>query len=401
MIGDEALVPPKTVPAACRRRCRRPRRRCSGRRPRRRRRRCALRRSRCRCLPGRLGVVRRAAGAGAAPRRLGPAAGAGVPGQRGAADRGDVRDGGRVLHAVAAVAGARGDRHARVVEVDGVGGSARPRRRRRSCWRRTSRPARPPCSTAVPRLADGWPRSPRPAGCGSSGRSPRPCRGRARSRPAQPVSGAGQGGAAGLVDLAEAAVRGGARRQAVLASGRRPGRTRRSGRRRRRRWRRSGRRRRSSSAACRRSAGRPGRSPAGSALRLDGGFARTSVRTSARQVTCPARAGSGHARLTGTAARGSVSAAEGSGGRRDGRWPRAEARANAANAASPARLSCRARVDDILLPSSREPHSCRQPSITANRSFTSGGHFLELFGPVMGPYIIRCPPGDAINLMPT
>src|SRR5689334_4474127 len=126
-------------------------------------------------------------------------------------------------------------------------------------------------------------------------------------------------------------------------------------------------------------------------------WGRTSVRTSARQVTCPARAGPGHARLTGTAASGSATAPADAASVD----VETEARANATSAASPVRLSRRARVDDILLPSSREPYSRRQPLITANRSFTSGSHFLELFDPVMGSHIIRFPPGDAINLEPT
>src|ERR1700722_16645254 len=66
-------------------------------------------------LPGRLGVVRGAARAGAVPHRLGPAtAGAGVGAQRGAADGGPVLRGGRVLDAVTTVTRGGGDRHARV-----------------------------------------------------------------------------------------------------------------------------------------------------------------------------------------------------------------------------------------------------------------------------------------------
>ena len=71
-------------------------------------------------LERRLGHRDRAAAAGAAPGGFGPAAGAAALGQRGAADRGDVLRGGRVADAVAGVAGAGGDRDARVVEVAGV-----------------------------------------------------------------------------------------------------------------------------------------------------------------------------------------------------------------------------------------------------------------------------------------
>src|SRR5439155_16393123 len=66
-------------------------------------------------LPGRLGVVRGAAGTGAAPGRLRPAARVGRAAQRRAADRRDVPRRGRVRRADPVVAAARGDHHARGV----------------------------------------------------------------------------------------------------------------------------------------------------------------------------------------------------------------------------------------------------------------------------------------------
>src|SRR4029077_6583604 len=67
--------------------------------------------------PGGLRLVCRAAAARSTPGGLGPAARVGGVAEGRAADRGHVPRGGRVLDAVAAVAGGHRDRNARVVEV--------------------------------------------------------------------------------------------------------------------------------------------------------------------------------------------------------------------------------------------------------------------------------------------
>ena len=88
---------------------------------------------------------------------------------------------------------------------------------RRSCSRRPPRPVPPRCSPPC-RGSPSWGCSPRRGGCCTAGTSPRPSRCRVRSpRPAR-VRGRQRARGSVLVDLAEAAVGGRARRQPELAA---------------------------------------------------------------------------------------------------------------------------------------------------------------------------------------
>ncbi len=186
------------------------------------------------CLPARLGGVPAAPTARptvgvarGAPHALHPPAGAAAGlGEAGPAHGGHVVRGGRVLDAVAAVAGAGEDRHPRVVEVLAVSGGVG--RVLGAAVAVADSPGAPRLTAGVhrvPEVRHAGVSSPPPGGSGSCGqaaltmsRSSAISSGPALSPRARVAA------ATALVDLLEAPVRRGARRQPVVASDRCPGR---------------------------------------------------------------------------------------------------------------------------------------------------------------------------------